>query len=224
MFNKNKVFTSYGIACVRKYNNKYELLMIQKKSSYSFIEFIRGLYDPYRHPDISYMFDNMTIDEKSAINTMDFNIVWYKAFGRLPIPSDRSKFNKGEKKFNLLKDINGGIKLKDLIFKSSSIELLWEIPKGRMDKGETDLISAIREFEEETNISKDKYRILFNEGTISYTFSDNGVRYKYVYYLAVANNKLDPQYDYSNSHMTSEISNIRFLSSEYIRALNNNRL
>ena len=40
MFNKNKVFTSYGIACVRKYNNKYELLMIQKKSSYSFIEFI----------------------------------------------------------------------------------------------------------------------------------------------------------------------------------------
>ena len=224
MFNKNKVFTSYGIACVRKYNNKYELLMIQKKSSYCFIEFIRGLYDPYRYPDLSYMFDNMTIDEKSAINTMDFNIIWYKAFGRLPISSDRSKFNKGEKKFNLLKGINDGAKLKDLIYKSSSIELLWEIPKGRMDKGETDLISAIREFEEETNITKDKYRILFNEGTISYTFSDNGVRYKYIYYLAVTNNKLDPQYDYNNNHMISEISNIRFLSSEYIRALNNNRL
>jgi 8-oxo-dGTP pyrophosphatase MutT (NUDIX family) len=224
MFNKSKIYTSYGIACVRKYNNKYELLMIQKKTSYSFIEFIRGLYDPYRYPDISYMFDNMTIDEKSAINTLDFNIVWFRAFNRLPIASDRSRFNKGEKKFNLLKNIKNGLVLKDLIAKSSSIELLWEIPKGRMDKGETDLISAVREFEEETNISKDKYRILFNESTISYTFTDNGVRYKYVYFLAVANNKLIPQYDYNNSHMTSEISNIRFLSSEYIRALNNNRL
>lgn len=100
-----------------------------------------------------------------------------------------------------------------------------------MGKGETTLISAIREFEEETGISKDKYKILFKDeniktvkDTVEYTFIDNGVRYKYIYYMAVIDSTFKLNYDYSNEHMLQEICDIRFLSLNYIKEMNNNRL
>lgn len=219
-----KITVSYGIACVRKYNNKYEILMVRKRCTYAYTEFVRGIYDPSRKHDLSYLFDNMTIEEKNIIRSENFDLIWYHSCGKVPISGDKYRYNKYEKKFNSLRKIRNGAYLNELIINSANVDLLWEIPKGRMHKGESSLNSAIREFSEETNLSKDKYRILFHDNTVDYTFIDNGVRYKYVYYLAIINSKTIPKFDYTSSYMTCEISNLKFLSSEYIRMLNNNRL
>jgi hypothetical protein len=198
--------------------------MIKKKCSYAFIEFVRGYYNITRRHDLVYLFDNMTITEKLIINSFNFSLIWYHSYNRISTKYESSIYNKGENKFNQLKLIRNGILLNELINNSTNIDLLWEIPKGRLNKNETELCSAIREFEEETNIHKSKYRLLLNEKSVEYIFIDNGVRYKYVYFLAIANSKINIKYNFNCKYMSIEVGDIKFLTSEYIKSFNNNRL
>lgn len=72
---RSNFVSSYGIACVRKNKDTgcYEVLMIKKRHTYAFVEFIRGMYDPCKDLDLEYMFDSMTITEKSLIQSRSFN-------------------------------------------------------------------------------------------------------------------------------------------------------
>jgi 8-oxo-dGTP pyrophosphatase MutT (NUDIX family) len=216
---------SYGVACVRKNPDTgcYEVLMIKKRHTYSFIEFVRGLYDPYKDHDLEYMFDAMTITEKSMIQSKNFNMLWNFCNGEPNRSSERSVFVRSQKKYDTLigrdKDL-----LARLLSKTTNSTLLWEIPKGRANKKETPLISAVREFEEETGLEKTSYRILFDEGTIEYSFIDCGIRYKYIYYIAILANGIIPTYDYNNEHMIREVSELKFMTSIATQELNNQRL
>lgn len=219
----NMYIPSYGVACVRKNANSgcYEILMIKKRHTYSFIEFVRGFYDPYKEADLQYMFDTMTITEKSIIQGRSFPTIWSYCNGEPTKSTDRMGFNRAFRKYNMLVQRNI---LLHLLSNSQNATLLWEIPKGRSQKKETQLAAATREFEEETGLAKDSYRILFDEGTVEYTFIDCNVKYKYVYFLAVINNNVIPKYDYSNDHMVRELSEVGFMSSTGIQELNNQRL
>lgn len=217
---------SYGIACVRKNpdTKSYQILMIKKRNTYCFIEFVRGLYDPYKDVDLEYMFELMTITEKSMIQTRNFHTLWNYCNGEPTKSSERSVYARSLKKYTTLIERNDGNVLTSLLSKTKNSTLLWEIPKGRPNKKETPLVSAVREFEEETGIKKDSYRILFDEGTVEYSFVDAGVKYKYIYYIAAFTNSTDPTYDYNNSHMLWELSELRFVSSAVIQEMNNQRL
>lgn len=221
----NAFVMSYGVACVRKNpdNGCYEVLMIKKRYTYAFIEFIRGMYDPYKHRDIEYMFACMTITEKSLIQTRSFSTLWNYCNGEPTKSSDRSIFSRAYRKYTSLVEQDDEILVK-LLNNTKNATLLWEIPKGRPNKKETSLHSAVREFEEETGLNKENYRILFDEGTIEYSFIDCGVNYKYVYYLAVLVGNTNPTYDYKNEHMLGEVSEIRFMTSTATQELNNRRL
>jgi 8-oxo-dGTP pyrophosphatase MutT (NUDIX family) len=217
--------SSYGVACVRRNADTgcYEILMIKKRNTYAFIEFVRGMYDPYKDHDLEYMFSTMTITEKSMIQTRNFSVMWNYCNGEPSKVSERSVYARSMRKYMMLCERAENILLQ-LISNTTNATLLWEIPKGRPNKKETPLISATREFEEETGLSKDSYRILFDEGTIEYSFVDCGVRYKYVYYLAVLSGGITPTYDYSNEHMLWELSELRFVTSSAIQEMNNQRL
>lgn len=214
---------SYGVACVRKNADSgcYEILMIKKRHTYAFIEFVRGTYDPYKDYDLEYMFEAMTITEKSIIQTRKFDTLWGVCNGEPTKSTDRAVYNKSLKKYSTL--VERGVLL-TLISNTANATLLWEIPKGRPNKKETPLVSATREFEEETGLLKDSYRILFDEGTIEYSFIDCGVKYKYVYYIALLGKNVVPTYDYRNQHMLWELSELRFMSSSAIHEMNNQRL
>lgn len=217
---------SYGIACCRKSTNgKYEILMIKKKSTYSFAEFVRGSYNINQKHNIIYLLDNMSIDEKISINSLNYNILWLKLYGKLPCQIDNKNYTRGLKKYNALIEINNGQYLLEMLKYSGNKDILWEIPKGRQDKNESNLEAAIREFQEETNIPKNEYKILFNEKCISYTFFDNGKKYTYIYYLGIMlNNKYEPKFHFNSANMIREVLDIKFLSKEQIRLFNNNRL
>ena len=216
---------SYGVACVRKNQNTncYEVLMIKKRYTYAFIEFVRGSYDPYKDHDLTYMFESMTITEKSMIQIRNFNTLWNYCNGEPTKSSDRSVYARALRKYTTLSERGGDI-IPRLLANTKNATLLWEIPKGRPNKKETPLCSAVREFEEETGLNKNEYRVLFDEGTIEYSFIDCGVRYKYVYYLAVLCNGVIPKYDYSNEHMLRELSELKFMTSIATQELNNQRL
>lgn len=219
----NSFVYSYGVACVRRNSETgcYEILMIKKRHTYAFIEFVRGMYDPYKDYDLEYMFEAMTITEKSIIQTRKFDTLWGVCNGEPTKSTERAVYNKSLKKYSTL--VDRGVLL-TLISNTPNATLLWEIPKGRPNKKETPLVSATREFEEETGLPKNSYRILFDEGTIEYSFVDCGVKYKYVYYIALLGKNVVPTYDYSNKHMLWELSELRFMTSSAIQEMNNQRL
>lgn len=221
----NSFVLSFGIACVRKNADTgcYEVLMIKKRYTYSFIEFVRGMYDPYKDHDLEYMFDSMTITEKSMIQIRNFNTLWNYCNGEPTKSSERSVYARAFRKHTTLLERDQDLILR-LLSKSRNATLLWEIPKGRPNKKETPLMSAVREFEEETGLDKSSYRVLFDEGTIEYSFIDCGVKYKYVYYLAVLGSHVVPTYDYSNEHMLHELSELKFMTSNATQELNDQRL
>lgn len=215
---------SYGIALMRKNNSKerFEFLFIKKRISYAFITFVKGIYHKSIDSDIIHLFNNMTIEEKICILSLNFSNIWYMSYLTSPrymSSKEISKYENCKSKFEKRFLSDNGIRLKKLIQKSSSIENVWEMPKGMKNKNESNINTAIREFSEETGIQKNKYRILWNEPPFEYVFTDENVEYKYIYYPAIMlDQKYNPHINIqaNNKSNLMESSNIKFLSVEDI--------
>ena len=157
--------------------NQMNILMIRRKDSMSFAEFMRGKYDPQNTEYLGTLFRNMTIKEQSLIACEPFDTVWKILWGEdrnsSDYPVSRDKFNS----LNRLQLMTTNL--------SPYTEPEWGFPKGRRMRAETDLDCAIREFNEETNIPREAYVILRNI-TLEETFVGlNGVRYRHVYFVAL---------------------------------------
>ena len=193
---------SYGILL---FNNYGEIVMIERKDSISYIEFLRGKYKLDEPEYIQLLFNRMSVFEKDILLKKQFsnlwNNLWYSNI------SSKKDYIRSLNKFKL-------INIKNYI-DNSNINYLyneWEIPKGRRNLNETDLQCAIREFQEETNITIDDYDLLdikpFEE---EYTGSNNTV-YKNVYYIAkIKNNNYDLKLNRNNENQISEIRTIKWL-------------
>lgn len=227
------MITSYGIALVKKNkllnnHNQYEILMIKKRLTYAFIAFVKGIYNKNNENELLRMFNSMTVDEKFCIMSLNFNIMWYKSTLSLPyinkyLSKELTKYEKCKIKFEKSFLNDNGKRLLNIIKKSKSSKKIWEIPKGANNRNESNINAAIREFYEETNIKKNKYKILYNINPITYTFTDDNITYKYVYYIAVLlDNKYQLHLDFSpNSHIM-EITELKFFSINELKLINYN--
>ena len=75
IYNKN-------ISNINKYINDIEILFIQRKHSYSYIEFIKGKYDINNITYIKELFNEMIHTERNfIIQNNDFNILWHDLWG-----------------------------------------------------------------------------------------------------------------------------------------------
>lgn len=222
---------SYGIALMRKVqqpngHNKYEFLFIKKRSTYAFITFVKGIYSKSSDSEVLKLLDNMTVEEKLCIMSLNFSNIWYASYLKLPrqmsakeIAKYESCKSKFEKKF--LSD--NGVKLSKMISDSKSVNYIWEMPKGMKNKNESDYNAAMREFTEETCIEKNKYRILWDEPKFEFKFVDENVEYRYVYIPAIM---LDPKYKpsvYLGSGASLETSDIKFMTAEDALLMTGNR-
>lgn len=195
---------------INKYNIKF--LLIQRKHSLSFIQFIRGKYDEHNLNEIKSLFELMSKIEVCDIKLYDFNFLWNKVW----LKTAKNKIYMKEQniakiKFNYLKS-NNIINNFDALYDTPE----WGFPKGRRNKFENNLDCANREFKEETNI--DNY-ILFNRiNTIEETFygTDNN-NYKHIYYLAGLNE--DENNTLEETKYNFEIGNIGWFSLEEILLL-----
>jgi 8-oxo-dGTP pyrophosphatase MutT (NUDIX family) len=168
----------------------------------------------------------MTVDEKFCIMSLNFNIMWYKSMLSLPYNNrytskDISKFEKCKNRFEKSFLIDDGNRLLNLIKKSKSSKKIWEIPKGMINKNESSINAAIREFYEETNIKKNKYKLLYDVKPIIHIFTDDNITYKYVYYIALLlDNKYNLQLDLKNDSHIMEISDMQFFTVDNYLLLN----
>lgn len=152
------------------------VLMVRRKDSMSFAEFMRGRYDPTDLDYLGRLFRNMTVKEQSVIACEPFEVIWKQLWG-----DDRSsEYVTSRERFNSL-DRYGLMKT----FLSEYTEPEWGFPKGRRMKGETDFECAIREFGEETNIPREAYVVLQNLRLEETFMGLNNIQYRHVYFLAV---------------------------------------
>lgn len=155
------------------------VLMIRRKDSMSYMEFIRGKYDPKDMNYIRTMFSNMTVDEQKVIVSEDFDTLWTRLWGQ---GRDTRSME-----YEIAKENFNSIDRKSLVsqFPSKFAEPEWGFPKGRRSKGESDLECAIREFIEETNISVEAYDVIPDVWFTETFRATNNIMYRHVYAVAL---------------------------------------
>lgn len=224
--------TSLGIIVFRKNKeDNFEYLMIRRRNTLGFVEFVRGKYNFTNYKYLYQIFSIMTNSERSFIVNNDFDALWGLLWLNKHSKQYQNEYNNSKRKFNMLKE---GIEIfdKKITLKSindDSIKLYenpeWGFPKGRRNLKERDRECAVREFSEETGLTAEDYIIQEKIPTFCETFTGtNNIRYKHIYYIARWNSEKDVKVDPNNFSQMSEISDIRWFnvkdSVESIRTYN----
>lgn len=211
----NYPITSIGIVGFRKGITDIEYLMIRRKDTLGFIDFMRGKYPLYNELFIQNLVNEMTISEKERILEKDFQELWKDLWGDNIAPQYKNEEKNSKSKFNNLKagiKLNGEIiSLKDFIERSNTkwVEAEWGFPKGRRNTNEKDLNCAVREFNEETGIDKDLIDIVLNVQPFEEIFTGSNFKsYCHKYYLAYVKNR---RYSMDNYQKT-EVSALKWMT------------
>jgi 8-oxo-dGTP pyrophosphatase MutT (NUDIX family) len=204
--------TSYGIILFRTTLKGIQFLMIRRKDSFGYIDFIRGKYIPHNVEHLRSIFNEMSIVEKENIRLNIFETLWSKMWGTTNIGNQfKSEELSSQKKFDMLKT---GIQVNDELVSINTLiassttewkETEWEFPKGRRNFLEKDLDCALREFEEETGYLKDKIKIIENMMPLEEIFiGSNHKSYKHKYFLAF----MEENEDILENYQATEVSKL----------------
>ena len=188
---------------------KTKFLMIQRKDTMGFTDFVRGKYpdDLLESKKILPIFLNeMTKQEKQSLLTKSFDEIWRTLWVNHDSKCFKNEYEYAYRKFQKL-DIPGLIQEFD---KSKFTFQEFGFPKGRRNMKETNIACAEREFFEETGYDKSCYDFIKNYPTIHEEFvGTNGVRYRHIYYLVKIKDNAPPaKIDYKNKIQTGEVQNI----------------
>jgi ADP-ribose pyrophosphatase YjhB (NUDIX family) len=164
--------------------DKIKFLLVQRKHSLNYIEFIRGLYDNNDMDKLCNMFELMSNNEIITIKKHTFDYLWTKLWDKTAKKRIYQKeYQSSKNKFNELKT-SGKLHILTSI-KSNYDSPEWEIPKGRKNNNESNIDCAKREFTEETNI--DTYDLLNINPIIDNFKGTNGKDYKHIFYTGLYN-------------------------------------
>ena len=194
VFHQCKIpITSIGIIAFRlNPNNNIEYLLIRRKDTLGFIDFLRGKYSLLNKEYIVNMLKQMTISEKKSLLENDFDSLWKNLWGSNNLSKYKSEENSSKERYNLLKtgiNINGDFfDLETLINLSNNSdnwnEPEWGFPKGRRNYMEKDYDCALREFTEETGYNEKLLINISNLFPFEEVFTGSNYKsYKHKYYI-----------------------------------------
>ena len=215
--NYKSPIVSIGIIPFTIIDDKIYYLLIRRKDSVGYIDLLRGKYILFYKNYIQNIIDVMTNEEKEKLLNKDFTTLWKEMWGKHSAMQYRNEEKNAEEKLNILKNNvntnNVTFNLEQCINEShtSWIENEWGFPKGRKNYQEKDLTCALREFEEETGISKLDLNIITNIQPIEEIFIGSNMKsYKHKYYVAyIKNNK-----NKLNRFQKSEVSKMEWKTME----------
>jgi len=203
--------TSYGIILFRKSEKGLQYLMIRRKDSFGYIDFIRGKYSSHNVEQIQKCVNEMSNDEKKRLtDNIPFDTLWKEMWGDINGIQYRCEESLSKKKFETIK--NGVPCVNDTIINLQNIvctsttnwgETEWEFPKGRRNTQEKELDCALREFEEETGYSSNNIIIINNLIPFEEIFiGSNHKSYKHKFFLAFTNDNEDILQNYQKSEVS----------------------
>ena len=89
----------------------------------------------------------------------------------------------------------------------------WGFPKGRRSNMEKNIDCAIREFNEETNLTNSDYNVINSiEPFTEELIGTNKINYKHIYYIAICDNNLKVNISKNNKSQLKEVGSIKWLS------------
>lgn len=219
--------TSYGVIAVRYQDDQYatslfsktptinngyqsiQFLLIQRKDTLSFVEFIRGKYSSHDDAHLCKLLQGMTQNEHDMILSMTFPELWFAVWGESSSSrSHKNDYESSERRYAQIAD-----RLPDLVRSHPTqwTEPEWGFPKGRRNPYETDMGCAMREFQEESGLSSDDYCILQNTHSISETFfGTNQIHYCHKYYIAICQPVTEVKMNQNNLYMSREVRDIKW--------------
>jgi 8-oxo-dGTP pyrophosphatase MutT (NUDIX family) len=203
--------TSNGIINVNE-ENKY--LMICRKKTLGYVDFLRGKYSTATPIHLMNLIDEMTVSEKRDLVTKPFVELWEDLWG---VKSDGSSEEtiSSEKFDGLIHGCMMGsefISLSELISKSKTAwdEPEWGFPKGRRNNYESDVMCALREYEEETGYDRQDLNLIKNIMPYEEIFTGSNYKsYKHKYFVAKSNKSSQKR-----PYQESEVSNIAWFTYE----------
>ena len=222
---------SCGIILCKPGDDSFKVLMINRKDSLCYIDFLRGKYNINDVNYIQILLDKMTIQEKDKLLNIPYDKLWCDLWMLDELTEKlkgKNDYKDGSKKLSMLK---GGLKINEAVIYLNELiersecnykETEWEFPKGRRNKHEKNKECAIREVGEETNYMISDYNLITNVSPIIEEFcGENKIKYKYIYYLGILKNiQKECRIDKNNLNQIQEINNIGwFTKSEALNKL-----
>jgi ADP-ribose pyrophosphatase YjhB (NUDIX family) len=195
-FNQCKMpITSFGVIAFRlNMDGSHEYLMIRRKDTLGYIDFMRGKYCLQDKYYIINMVRQMTISEKEKIQTMEFEELWRDVWGSSEQLSNQYKSEQHDS-MEKFKQLREGVIYNNETYSIASIiqeaeiyekwtEPEWGFPKGRRNYYEKDYDCALREFYEETGYSPKLVKNIHNILPFEEIFTGSNYKsYKHKYYL-----------------------------------------
>lgn len=215
--------TSYGIVAFSFNNDGVPVyLMIRRKDTLGYIDFMRGKYSVQNRHYILNMMKQMTAEEKAGLRTHDFETLWHAVWSGNPVLSQyRSEEAIAREKFQHLSmgilNKRDFYTLTNLLDESDNdgavwTEAEWGFPKGRRNYQEKDYDCALREFQEETGYDPTMLKNVNNILPFEEIFTGSNYKsYKHKYYLMyMAFNETKR----STTFQTSEVSKLEWKTHE----------
>jgi 8-oxo-dGTP pyrophosphatase MutT (NUDIX family) len=226
---KNPIISS-GIVAFRKNTDTktLEYLMICRKDSLGYIDFLRGKYPLYNKDYILTLINEMTNKEKRNLLITEFSELWRALWGDFVGLQYRGEERSAKDKFLQMKRgikicDTEGYNLESLVHESDTSwdTPEWGFPKGRRNYQENDLTCGLREFEEETGYDKQSVSIIKNLLPFEEIFVGSNLKsYKHIYFLG----RIESNTDILESYQKSEVSEMKWFSldecKQYIRNYN----
>jgi 8-oxo-dGTP pyrophosphatase MutT (NUDIX family) len=204
--------TSIGIINI---NEKKQYLMICRKKTLGYVDFIKGKYALNDLQHINNLIDEMTMEEKRCILETPFLELWEDLWGikvKLNACVEEStaceKFNKLRQGYQL----DTRILLSDLVKNSSTswTEPEWGFPKGRKNNYESDIMCAYREYEEETGYCRRDLNLIKNILPYEEIFTGSNYKsYKHKYFIARSDNSSQ-----KHEYQENEVSDLQWFTYE----------
>jgi 8-oxo-dGTP pyrophosphatase MutT (NUDIX family) len=200
----NHPISSFGIICYRfdTVTGVPQYLLVQRKDSLCYVEFIRGKYMLENRCYIMRLLSNMTQQERDRIQAGSFDDLWYGFWQTDKTRTFMKEYEQSKARYTSLiagyflrqpaspGDEKGSTTFFDLATaiantESNHQETEWGFPKGRRNINESDLRCACREFREETGVDVADVHVWGNVKPFDEVFTGiNHTRYRHVYYLA----------------------------------------
>lgn len=177
--------TSNGIIAVRKCKvdneNEFQYLMIRRKDSLGYLDFLRCRFNIYQKRYIINMLKQMTNYEKELLRSK-YNVTRSNLYNTQKMRDKITQLIYG------VRHKDGFYDLKTLLDESDECttweEPEWGFPKGRRNDGESDYECAIREFMEETGYPRSSLKDISNIMPVQEIFTgSNYFSYKHKYYI-----------------------------------------
>lgn len=208
-----KISNYEQLSLVASYMKSIQFLLVRRKHSLGYMEFVRGKYLKDNIDGITYLFQQMTPLEINKLKTMEFEDIWNDMWGGdiKKISLNKKEYIDSKYKFDCLKtniDVELGLNFYANHVKPYYNTPEWGFTKGRKSRGESDLECAIREFCEETGYEPDHINIMSDVSPIvEDIIGTNGISYRHIYFLAEDISENTPSI---NEHNKNEIGDIGY--------------